>query len=64
MLPKRIVITMMSKVDQELLGRVDEFRFSGRYPSRSAAARALMEMGYKVAMAQMKKQGIMLKGVE
>ncbi len=58
MLPKRIVITMMSKADQELMGRLDEFRFLGRYDSRSAAARALMEMGYKVAMAQMKKQGI------
>ena len=32
-------------VDEELLRQIDDFRFENRYPSRSAAALALIRLG-------------------
>lgn len=32
-------------VDDELLKRIDDFRFENRYPSRSAATLALIRLG-------------------
>lgn len=34
-------------VDDELLKRIDDFRFENRYPSRSAATLALIRLGLK-----------------
>ncbi len=40
-------------VDEELLKRIDDFRFENRYPSRSAATLELIRMG----METLEKQG-------
>ena len=32
-------------VDDELLNQIDDFRFNNRFPSRSAATRALLHQG-------------------
>jgi metal-responsive CopG/Arc/MetJ family transcriptional regulator len=34
-------------VDEELLKRIDDFRFENRYPSRSAATLELIKLGMK-----------------
>lgn len=40
-------------VDEELLKKIDDFRFENRYPSRSAATLELIRLGIE---ALMKKQ--------
>lgn len=39
-------------LDEELLNRIDDFRFENRYPSRSAATLELIRMG----LAQLEKE--------
>lgn len=39
-------------VDEELLRKIDDFRFENRYPSRSAATLELIRLG----MEQLKKE--------
>lgn len=39
-------------VDEELLKRIDDFRFENRYPSRSAATLELIKLG----MEQLEKE--------
>ena len=39
-------------VDEEMLKRIDDFRFENRYPSRSAATLELIRLG----MAQLEKE--------
>ncbi len=35
-------------VDEELMKRIDDFRFENRYPSRSAATLELIRMGFEL----------------
>ena len=43
-------------VDEEMLKRIDDFRFDNRYPSRSAATLALIRIGME-ALEKEKKTG-------
>lgn len=39
-------------VDEEMLKRIDDFRFENRFPSRSAATLELIRMGLKALKEQ------------
>lgn len=41
-------------VDEELLERIDNFRFANRYVSRSAATLALIRLGFEAIEKQQK----------
>ena len=43
-------------VDDELLKKIDDFRFENRYPSRSAATLELIRLGME-ALKKSKKKG-------
>jgi len=43
-------------VDQELLERIDDFRFENRFPSRSAAPLELIRLGMAALEEQQKKR--------
>jgi metal-responsive CopG/Arc/MetJ family transcriptional regulator len=43
-------------VDDELLKRIDDFRFENRYPSRSAATLELIRLGMEVLEKQLAEQ--------
>ena len=45
-------------VDEELLKKIDDFRFENRYPSRSAATLELIRLG----MEALKKEQVQEKG--
>lgn len=42
-------------VDEELLKRIDDFRFENRYPSRSAATMELIRLGLESLEYKQKK---------
>lgn len=42
-------------VDEEMLKRIDDFRFENRYPSRSAATLALIRIGMETLERQREK---------
>ena len=42
-------------VDEELLKRIDDFRFENRFPSRSAATLELIRLGMEALEKQQKK---------
>lgn len=42
-------------VDEELLKRIDDFRFENRYPSRSAATLDLIRLGFEALEKKQKK---------
>ena len=43
-------------VDEELLKRIDDFRFENRYPSRSAATIELIRLGLEQLEKDQKKE--------
>jgi len=43
-------------VDEELMQRIDDFRFENRYPSRSAATLVLIRLGLEALEKQQKKK--------
>lgn len=43
-------------VDQELLRRIDDFRFENRYPSRSAATQELIRRGLEQLEKEKEKE--------
>lgn len=43
-------------VDEELLKRIDDFRFENRYPSRSAATLELIRLGMEALEKQQKEE--------
>lgn len=43
-------------VDEELLKRIDDFRFENRYPSRSAATLELIHLGLEVIEKKQAKE--------
>ena len=43
-------------VDEELLKRIDDFRFENRYPSRSAATLELIRLGLEQLEKDQKKE--------
>lgn len=43
-------------VDEDLLRRIDDFRFENRYPSRSAATLELIRLGMETLDKQQKKK--------
>ncbi len=44
-------------VDEELLKRIDDFRFENRYPSRSAATLELIRLGMETIEKQNEAKG-------
>lgn len=42
-------------VDEELLKKIDDFRFENRYPSRSAATLELIRLGIEALKEEQKK---------
>lgn len=44
-------------VDEELLKRIDDFRFENRYASRSAATLELIRLGMETLEKQQKESG-------
>ena len=48
-------------VDDELLKKIDDFRFENRYPSRSAATLELIRIGMEVLEKQQAEQKKMQK---
>jgi len=47
-------------VDEELLKKIDDFRFENRYPSRSAATLELIRLG----MEALKEQKVIKENIE
>jgi metal-responsive CopG/Arc/MetJ family transcriptional regulator len=43
-------------VDDELLKKIDDFRFGNRYPSRSAATLDLIKLGIEVLEKQIRSE--------
>ena len=43
-------------VDEELLKKIDDFRFENRYPSRSAATLELIRLGMEALKKEQKKE--------
>ena len=43
-------------VDDELLKKIDDFRFENRYPSRSAATKELIQLGMDALKKKQKEE--------